>query len=56
MIKTIKKDKNNNIIYESHMDGYEEFNTYNENNKLIRSECHYSNGLVEIEHYKNEMD
>lgn len=48
-----KYDKNGNIIYERHDDGYEEFNEYDSTNKLIRSESRYANGIVEIDHYKS---
>ena len=51
MVIETKKDENGNIIYEKHDDGYYENNTYNDNGKLIRSESHYSNGIVEIEKY-----
>lgn len=46
-------DKSGNLLYEEHDDGYKEMNTYNNNGKLIRQEIHYSNGLVEVEHYSN---
>lgn len=49
---TIETDKNGNVIYERHPDGYEEYNTYNENNKLIRSEQRYSNGRIEVENFR----
>ena len=35
-------------------DGYFEFNTYNEYNKLIKSEVHYSNGIIETEQYHDD--
>lgn len=43
-------DSNGNVVYESHDDGYVEINKY-DGDKLIRSEQHYSNGLVEVEHF-----
>ena len=48
-----EKDSDGNVIYEQHDDGYYEYNTY-ENGRCIRSECHYSNGLVEVEQYKKD--
>lgn len=48
------KDSKGNITYEEHDDGYKEYNTYNENNKLIRSEQHYTNGIVEVETFNQE--
>ena len=54
IIINIKKiDKNGNIIYEKHDDGYEEFNEYDSTNKIIRSESRYANGIIEIEYYKS---
>lgn len=46
-------DENGNVIYEEHDSGYFERNQYNENGKLIRSEQHYPNGIVEIEHFSD---
>ena len=50
MVVEQQKDKNGNIIYEEHDDGYYERNTY-ENGKLARCEIHYSNGITEVEQY-----
>ena len=44
------KDKNDNIIYERHSDGYYERNTYRDD-KLVRCETHYSNGHTEVEQF-----
>ncbi len=49
-----EKDDNGNVIYEEHDDGYYEMNTYNSENKLIKSVIHYSNGLIEVEQYSNK--
>ena len=51
MIIKQEKDDNGNITYEEYDSGYKEYNTYSKNNKLIRSEQHYPNGLVEVENY-----
>lgn len=53
MITKQIKDSNGNIVYEEHDDGYTEQNTYR-NNKLIRSEQHYANGIIEIEHFSDD--
>lgn len=53
MSETITRvvDENDNLIYEEDDDGYRERNTYNENNKLVRCEVRYPNGIVEVEHF-----
>lgn len=53
MITKQIKDSNGNIVYEEHDDGYVEENIYR-NNKLIRSEQHYANGIIEIEHFSDD--
>ena len=44
-------DKHGNLLHEAHDDGFEEINKYDSDNNLIRSECRYSNGIVEVENY-----
>ncbi len=44
-------DSRGNIVYEEYSDGYIEYNEYNKSNQLLRSECHYSNGIVEMESF-----
>lgn len=46
-------DENGNIIFARYGDYYER-NTYNKNNKLIRSEQHYGNGIVEVEQFYDD--
>ena len=50
----IVKDKNGNIIYQEYPDGSYERNMYNENNKLIKNEFHYANGIVETQQYNEK--
>lgn len=51
MIINREYDKDGNIIYEEYDTGYKEYNTYYKG-VLIRQECRYPNGMVEIDHYK----
>ena len=53
MITKQIKDSNGNVVYEEHDDGYVEENTY-QDDKLIRSEQHYSNGIIEVEHFSDK--
>jgi chaperonin GroEL (HSP60 family) len=50
MITEQLKDENGNVRYEEHDDGYREYDQY-DSDKLIRSEQHYPNGIVEVEHF-----
>ena len=47
-------NKYGDVVYEEHDDGYLEENEYNCNGKLIKSTCHYSNGLIEVEQFAND--
>ena len=52
-----EKDDNGNIIYEEYDDGYYEMNTYNSENKLIKSLDLKKNGCIEkieVEQYSNK--
>ena len=51
MVIALERDKDGNIIYEEYDTGYKEYNTYYKG-VLIRQECRYTNGMVEIDHYK----
>ena len=42
------------IIENEMEDGSYELNTYNEHEKLIKSEIHHSNGLIETEQFKDD--
>lgn len=44
-------DSKGNLIYEKLSHGYYECNDYNNDNELIRTECHFTNGMVEVEKY-----
>lgn len=46
----LEKDKNGNIIFEQHSDGFQEISYY-DNDKLIKQVTKYSNGIIEIDHY-----
>ena len=50
-MEEIIRDENDNVVYRKDKDGYWERNTYDTNGKLIRSEQHYTNGVVETEQY-----
>lgn len=50
MVIRLERDKDGNITYEEHDDGFYEISTYEEN-QLVRQETHYSNGIVDIDHY-----
>lgn len=50
MVIALERDKDGNIIYEEHDDGFYERSTY-ENGQLVRQETHYSNGITDIDHY-----
>ena len=51
MVIDQRLDSRGNVVFEEHDDGFIEYNEYSINNTLVRSECHYPNGLVETEQY-----
>ena len=50
MVTALEKDKDGNVIYQAHDDGFYEIITY-EQGQLVRQETHYSNGIVDVDHY-----
>ena len=48
--EVLEKDKDGNIIFEQHVDGFQEESQYYKG-KLVRQLTKYGNGIIEVDHY-----